>query len=218
MSIVFGRRALATVVASLLTGLSLIAGAAPAQASSTSFRTWVKDPGGRSLEGITVTLEPGGYQQVSGADGSAVFSGFPVGEYRVSATAVLNGDCPVAAGQTLLLDRYGLEFTLMMYTANGEECPPVVEEPLPATLGGLVMDHDGWQPADGGGIVTLQPGDLQTTISEFGWYEFPGLPAGDYTVTATTPGGACGFTATWNITMNGYDQTVDLYPQAATCP
>lgn len=176
------------------------------------FEGWVKDLDGMPVEGATVTLEPGGYQQTSDESGKVEFSGIPTGEYTATATAMLNGNCPVAASQPLLIGKHGATFQFILRPVSGEPCPPIEVEVPPATLGGVV------QGAEGAIAVTLEPGGLQTTANEFGWYEFPALEAGTYTVTATAAGADCDLTASGETVVNGYDQTLDLYLQPVTCP
>lgn len=176
------------------------------------FQGWVKDLDGIPVEGATVTLEPGGYQQTSDESGKVEFSGIPTGEYTTTATATLNGNCPVAASQLLLIGKHGVTFQFILRPVSGEPCPPDEVEVPPATLGGVV------QGAEGEITVTLEPGGLRTTTNEFGWYEFPALQAGTYTVTATADGGNCGVTASGEAVLNGYEQTLDLYLQPVACP
>ncbi|BEL12781.1 hypothetical protein Q0Z83_109720 [Actinoplanes sichuanensis] len=212
------RRLLATALAVLLAGFLLTTGAAPALADPAAptgtFEGWVKDPGGLPLEGVTVTLEPGGYQQNSDASGRVLFTDLPVGEYLVSASTTLNGDCPVSRSQLLFVDQYGITFGLTLYTEDGEPCPPPAEPEVPAaTLGGLV-----WGEAVAGVTVTLQPGGLQATTNEWGGFEFPGLAAGTYTLTATAAGGDCGLTASLEAVLGGTDSWYDLFLEPTVCP
>jgi hypothetical protein len=176
------------------------------------FRGRVLLPSWLPAEGATVTLEPGGYRQTSDESGEVEFRGIPAGEYTATATATLNGNCPVAAGQLLWISKYGTSFEFHLRPVNGEPCPPDEVEVPPATLGGVV------QGAEGEITVTLEPGGLRTTTNEFGWYEFPALQAGTYTVTAAADGGDCGVTASGEAVLNGYDQTLDLYLQPVACP
>jgi len=176
------------------------------------FRGRVLLPSWLPAEGAIVTLEPGGYRQTSDESGMVEFSGVPAGEYTTTATATLNGNCPVAASQVLEIDGQGLDFEFYLRPVSGEPCPPVEVEVPPATLGGVV------QGAEGEITVTLEPGGLQTAANEFGWYEFSALQAGTYTVTATAAGADCGLMASGETVLNGYEQTLDLYLQPVTCP
>jgi hypothetical protein len=217
MSFASVRRVLATAFAVLLAGLTLMTGAAPAladpAAQTGTLEGWVKDPGGLPLEGVAVTLEPGGYQQNSDASGRVLFTDLPVGEYLLSASTTLNGDCPVSRSQLLYIDQYGITFGIHLHTADGEPCPPPADPEVPtAMLGGVV-----WGEAAGEVTVTLQPGGLRATTNEWGGFEFPGLAPGAYTLTATAAGGDCGLTANFETVLNGVDSWYDLFLEPAPC-
>jgi hypothetical protein len=220
MSVSSFRRTVVTAMAALLAGIFLTTGAAPAQAGPVSLHEatetgrlegWVTDPGGLPLAGVTVTLEPGGYQQTSDASGRVDFTGIPAGQYQGSASAILNGNCPVASSLSLAIDQYGLVVRFTLYPVNGDVCPPPAEPDVPAaTLGGIV-----W--GEGEITVTLEPGGLQAVANEWGGFEFPGLAPGAYTMTATAAGADCGLTASVETVLNGQDQWFDLFLEPATC-
>lgn len=217
MAVVSVRRVLTTAFAVLLAGFVLMTGAAPALADPASptgsLEGWVKAPSGLPLEGVTVTLEPGGYQQASDASGRVLFTELPTGEYLLSASTTLNGNCPVSRSQLLYIDQYGVTFGIYLYPEDGEPCPPPADpEVPPATLGGIV-----WGEAAGEVTVTLQPGGLQTTTGEWGGFEFPGLAPGAYTLTATAAGGDCGLTANFETVLNGVDSWYDLFLEPSPC-
>ncbi|WP_328460212.1 carboxypeptidase regulatory-like domain-containing protein [Actinoplanes sp. NBC_00393] len=87
---------------------------------------WVFSPRWLPVEGLTVTLEPGGLRTTTDADGYYEFTGFPPGLYTVSAT--LDGECPSTASQTLPLDQQGLTFELYLVRID-DTCVP--EEDMP---------------------------------------------------------------------------------------
>jgi hypothetical protein len=77
-----------------------------------SLSTWLP------VEGATVTLEPGGRQTTTDANGFYSFSGVGPGVYTVTAT--LGGDCPSAGSQTVEIDGQGL--TLELYLLPTGTC------------------------------------------------------------------------------------------------
>jgi hypothetical protein len=166
------------------------------------------------VEGAVVTLQPGGYQATSDADGLYEFRGVPTGEYTVQGTR--GGDCPAASyNQPLLLDGNGLTFRITLYPLDPDSCLPVEPEYPPATIAGFAGDYS-FQPIEGGATVTLEPLGLQTTTDEAGGFVFTDVKAGTYTLTATANTG-CWNTPSGAVVLQGSEQTIDLWFEPATC-
>jgi large repetitive protein len=156
------------------------------------------DAGDAPLAGRTVTLSQGAVTvatATTAADGSYLFANLVAGTYTVS-TPVPTGFSatgPAVAPATVVLD-----------PGENDLAQDFGFQQTNASIGDRVWndaDGDGVQdagePGVGGVTLTLRRGTTvvaTTTTNAAGAYLFPGLPAGDYTVTATDL--PTGFTAT----------------------
>ena len=160
------------------------------------------DPGEPGLAGVTVTLTgtdnlgaPVTATTTTGADGTYTFPGLLPGTYTVTETqptGYLDGPAlPGSEGGTPATN----EVASIVLVSGDTGVRYDFTELVPGSIGNLVwrdLDADGVQDAGEPGIagvtVTLDgPVSATTTTGADGTYLFTGLPAGDYTVTFSTP-------------------------------
>ncbi len=176
-------------------------------------RDGVQDPGEPGIPGVTVTLDPGtpanpadDLTTTTNANGAYLFTNLPAGNYTVSFTTPA-GTTPSPANQggddTKDSDPVNGSVTVALAAGENNLTADAGFMPLLGSLGDFVWfdtDRDGIQDAGEAGIagvtVKLDPGtpanaadDVTTTTNANGGYSFTNLPAGNYTVSFTTPAG-----------------------------
>ncbi|MEV0566864.1 LamG-like jellyroll fold domain-containing protein [Dactylosporangium sp. NPDC050588] len=153
----------------------------------------------------------------AGGDPAVTTVKYGVGAPNVTSTATL----PTAGGQvTVTLPPALAAGELWVYaqavTSAGRQSAivgAVMQVVTPPSLSGTVIDGMTGD-AMTGITVTLQPGGLTRTTDASGVYEFTGLTAGTYTVTATVPD-SCGVFASTAVEVNTATyQDLVLYPQS----
>lgn len=121
---------------------------------------------------------------VTGDDGTYVFEDVAPGEYDVTMT-VPDGLSPVGPSE-LPADAVESDATEVDFDLTAEEPEPVYEVP------GTVTDPDGDPVPDAEVVLERPDGDpvAETTTDEDGDFVLPDVPAGDYDLAITPPGGA----------------------------
>ncbi|BAL88066.1 hypothetical protein AMIS_28460 [Actinoplanes missouriensis 431] len=212
MTFVRGRRVLTIAMAMVLAGLTLIAGAAPAQARRAGLaQPAITLPGGsQAVAGgtVTVTFDAGGDRRVTGfrySFGSAtldarVAAGVRGGTATVDlAVGDITGDRPLYAA---VVDRFGRVGPLNQATVT---VTPVAG----GELTGRVLNGYTWLPI-AGAAVTLSPGGLQVSTGDDGAFSVGGVTPGVYAVTAAV-GGDCPATSTQTLEIDGQGLAVEFY-------
>lgn len=149
------------------------------------------------LSEVSITLTPGDYQSTTGPLGTFSFAGLLAGEYTLHAVRAgfydYNEAITLEAGINLR------DIPLTPAPTEGEapegegvegepvEGEPEGETPESGTLFGVVHNADTGLPLYGA-QVALRPGDLEHATDRSGRYRFTGLPAGEYSLSATMSG------------------------------
>ncbi|MBB5785433.1 carboxypeptidase regulatory-like domain-containing protein [Jiangella mangrovi] len=139
--------------------------------------------------GVELTLtSPGGEvvaTAVTGDDGGYVFEGVAPGEYDVTMT-VPDGLFPVGPTE-LPADAVAAEVTGVDFDLTASEPEPEVHD-----VPGTVTDPSGDPVPDADVVLETPDGDpvAETTTDENGDFLLPDVPAGDYDLVITPPGGA----------------------------
>ncbi|HOC68627.1 MAG TPA: carboxypeptidase regulatory-like domain-containing protein [Candidatus Hydrogenedentes bacterium] len=175
--------------------------------------------------GALVTVQPGDYQDTTGALGTFSFSNLSVGTYAIT---VKKTDFTDYTLDVDVLEGINLQNILLQpVAAEGEgegegegemegetegEGEPEGEPMQMGSLSGIVRsDNTGLPEADV--LVTLIPGNYQMTTGVLGAFSFSNLPAGDYRLTAVKTGFA-EFSQDVEITEGFNLQNVSLVPTA----
>jgi len=154
------------------------------------------------LSGVSVTLMPGNYQITTGTLGTFSFTGLLAGEYTLGAArsdffkysevltleAGINlRDIQLTPGSAEGESTEGEVSEGEPGEGEAEEGEPEGETPESGTLFGVVHNADTGLPLYGA-QVALRPGDLEHATDRSGRYRFTGLPAGEYSLSATMSG------------------------------
>ncbi len=198
-------------------------------------RDGVQDPGEAGIAGVTVKLDPGtpanpadDLTTTTNANGAYLFSNLPAGNYTVSFTTPAGTTASPAnqgGDDTKDSDPVNGSVTVALTAGQSNLTVDAGFMPLLGSLGDFVWfdtDRDGVQDAGEAGIagvtVKLDPGtpanpadDVTTTTNANGGYSFTNLPAGNYTVSFTTPAGM-----TVSPSNQGADDTKDSDPVAGS--
>lgn len=142
----------------------------------------VTTPNGMSeerVEGATITLQPGGYTDMTDANGEFSISNVPSGTYQVTIAA------PGCNGY-----QQDLQINTDKRVVFSLEC--AMEQPAGQyTFSGKVTTEPPSGPQDqpvAGATVRINELNLQTTTDAQGLFNFGMVPMGNYTVTASAPG------------------------------
>ena len=120
-----------------------------------------------------VSLSPAGLSNVTSSIGAFGFASVPVGAYTVTASAT---GYQTASASVTVTSGHNANINLhLVSTVPGGSVQGVVKSS--ASGKGLA-----------GAIVTLTPGDLATTADRTGYYGFPSVTPGSYTLTVTAVG------------------------------
>ncbi|GIF20068.1 hypothetical protein BJ973_002026 [Actinoplanes tereljensis] len=205
-----GRRALATVAAAMLAGLSILTGATPAQAQHGPLGqpTITFPDGSESVAGgtVTVTFDAGGDRRVTGFRYSLGTT-----DLGLTATATERGG---TATVTLGVGTITGDRSLVAAVVDGHgRVGPMTQAAIHVTptyqFTGRVLNAATFLGVPDV-VVTLEPGNLQATTDADGEYAFAAVPVGYYTVSATAEG-FCSPSQTFLISGQGVEYEIYLF-------
>jgi hypothetical protein len=125
--------------------------------------------GSQGLEGVTVTLTPGGAEAVTDATGTFVLSAVDPGDYTLTPSLT-----------DFTFDPLNRAVTVVNSDVSGQNFTAVSTIPV-FNVSGSVTDGASGIPNV---TLTLEPGGLQQSTNFTGSYSFAGIEPGNYTLTA----------------------------------